>query len=992
MSDNPVIVIPPSTPSVVVVPASTTSVTPSTVNVSGTSVGPQGLAGEPGIISSATAPAPGSTVYWADTNEPGYEAVPYGGLTGQVLKKNTDADYDYSWSTVGQGTVTSITATSPLTGGTITGTGTLGIQDASTSQKGAVQLTDSVNSTATTTAATPNSVKTAYDLATNAVNAASTAQSTANAKASKGENSDITSITGLTTPLGVLQGGTGATNGPDALFFLGAAPLIGATFTGTVSAPTVSGTTASFTATGTFNQVIATNINATNFYATNFGTPGTPATSVNASTVNATTVNVTTVNATNAKVTSAPTLGTDVTNKTYVDGKVVAYTGTNGVNITGTSVSATSVSTARVTVAGGIDLATVTQTNSTGNTASAIVQGVAVDSYGRVTGVTSGTHTLAATNATGIVQLTDATNSTSITTAATPNAVKSAYDLASTANSAAGSAQSTANTAISNAATAQATANTALSNASTAQTTADSKAAKGANTDITSLGGLTTALSVGQGGTGLGYLEGGVLYGNGSVTLGVTNTPSSTTRVLISNPSTYVPIYGAIDLADNAGMVTGLLNVSNGGTNASSAANALTNLNAASLVASNAFTVGGHTITSDAIGVKPLTLKGFAAQNADLIQYQSSTSTVLGGSNANAQIFTGSTAPIYSTVGTAARATATSSGTTATITTKDGTDTAVAHNLSSGDLVLLSAFSVAGYNSTTPYVISTTGASTFTVTTSGSNLGAGTGGTVTAPAQASVTARSAGTKGLVVKAATSQAVNIQEWQDSNGTVKSAIALDGGIATAYIANAAGTGAIQIGTTRNVQFGNSQSFGGGALVIGINNATTVPTTNAVGGGILYVTGGALTYRGTSGSAKTIVDASGLLDITSVTGTLGFNNGGTNASSASLAINKLESSVGITTATTSTDVSSLAAPVKNIVCNSTATITLTLQSPTGVAGREYHILSKNTGNVISGTNNVLTRSGSVATTGILISGTAGSWARLVSDGTYYQVMAGS
>jgi len=43
------------------------------------------------------------------------------------------------------------------------------IQDGNTSQKGIVQLTDAVNSTSVTTAATPNSVKQAYDLADSAV-------------------------------------------------------------------------------------------------------------------------------------------------------------------------------------------------------------------------------------------------------------------------------------------------------------------------------------------------------------------------------------------------------------------------------------------------------------------------------------------------------------------------------------------------------------------------------------------------------------------------------------------------------------------------------------------------------------------------------------------------------------------------------------------------------------------------------------------------------
>lgn len=41
--------------------------------------------------------------------------------------------------------------------------------DATTSYEGVVKLTDSTSSTSTTTAATPNSVKTAYDLANAAV-------------------------------------------------------------------------------------------------------------------------------------------------------------------------------------------------------------------------------------------------------------------------------------------------------------------------------------------------------------------------------------------------------------------------------------------------------------------------------------------------------------------------------------------------------------------------------------------------------------------------------------------------------------------------------------------------------------------------------------------------------------------------------------------------------------------------------------------------------
>ena len=92
-----------------------------------------------------------------------------GGTSGQILSKATNADMDFTWINNDQGDITGITATSPLTGGGTSGAITVGIQAASTSQSGAVQLTDSTSSTSTTTAATPNSVKSAYDLANGAV-------------------------------------------------------------------------------------------------------------------------------------------------------------------------------------------------------------------------------------------------------------------------------------------------------------------------------------------------------------------------------------------------------------------------------------------------------------------------------------------------------------------------------------------------------------------------------------------------------------------------------------------------------------------------------------------------------------------------------------------------------------------------------------------------------------------------------------------------------
>lgn len=91
-----------------------------------------------------------------------------GGTTGQVLTKNSNTDMDFVWSSEA-GDISSITASSPLTGGGTTGAVTVGIQDGTTAQKGAVQLENSTSSTSTTTAAVPASVKSAYDLAAAAV-------------------------------------------------------------------------------------------------------------------------------------------------------------------------------------------------------------------------------------------------------------------------------------------------------------------------------------------------------------------------------------------------------------------------------------------------------------------------------------------------------------------------------------------------------------------------------------------------------------------------------------------------------------------------------------------------------------------------------------------------------------------------------------------------------------------------------------------------------
>ena len=92
-----------------------------------------------------------------------------GGTSGQILAKNSNTDMDFVWIANDQGDITGVTATSPLTGGGTSGAITVGIQSSSTTQSGAVQLSDSTSTTSPVLAATPTAVKSAYDLANGAV-------------------------------------------------------------------------------------------------------------------------------------------------------------------------------------------------------------------------------------------------------------------------------------------------------------------------------------------------------------------------------------------------------------------------------------------------------------------------------------------------------------------------------------------------------------------------------------------------------------------------------------------------------------------------------------------------------------------------------------------------------------------------------------------------------------------------------------------------------
>jgi hypothetical protein len=250
-----------------------------------------------------------------------------------------------------------------------------------------------------------------------------------------------------------------------------------------------------------------------------------------------------------------------------------------------------------------------------------------------------------------------------------------------------------------------------------------------------------------------------------------------------------------------------------------------------------------------------LRIYGSVSQTADLTQWQTSASAVLAGTNAVGQTYTGSTTPITTQVGGTPTAT-TGTGTTATITLTSAPNVAV------GDLIYVSGFTPLGYNSTTPVVVTgVSNTSPFSVSYANTTTGAMTvAGTISTPAQASVTARSAGTIGQVVRGAGSQSANLQEWQNSAGLALAQITKTGQfLVPAGIAGSDGATAIAFGTGRSLQlFAGSQNLGGGVAVLGIANATTAPTSNPTGGGVLYSEAGALKWRGSSGTITVIAPA--------------------------------------------------------------------------------------------------------------------------------------
>jgi hypothetical protein len=379
---------------------------------------------------------------------------------------------------------------------------------------------------------------------------------------------------------------------------------------------------------------------------------------------------------------------------------------------------------------------------------------------------------------------------------------------------------------------------------------------------------------------------------------------------------------------------------------------------------------------------------GVSDQRANHYQVVNSSSTILAGFNGQGQIFTGAAAPIQGSA-TSAIGTQTPTGTTNISIT-----TGSAHGIVVGQTVVIAGVTPSGYNGTWTAQAGTTG--TTLVVNIGSNPGVITvAGVVSQNSQLGVVASSATNTPVVIRGAASQSANLTEWRDSGGNNLGWVTSGGTIQMAnVVSNAAmrANGSLATSSVAAISVVSNATIG--HLVL--QNIGTVPNQPS-GGGVLYVETGALKYRGTSGSAITIVNANGTEPLLSsnntFTGVQAFNNavniGGGSVGAVGLEIGSTLGSattpfIDFHSGATAIDFDSRIIASGGTGTNGAGTLTYTAATNTFTG-------SVNTafGLALTGTTSPITLNGSVGTSGqVLTSAGAGAtptWTTVSGGGSF-------